>query len=61
MDYLYFRLACRRALVRADAQTMGLGRLPGDINFTVMGRKVEIPLMSTILLTAIVAVVARLL
>lgn len=39
----------------------GLGRLPGDINFTVMGRKVEIPLMSTILLTAIVAVVARLL
>lgn len=39
----------------------GLGRFPGDINFTVMGRKVEIPLMSTILLTAIVAVVARLL
>ena len=39
----------------------GLGRLPGDINFTVMGHKVEIPLMSTILLTAIVAVIARLL
>lgn len=39
----------------------GLGRLPGDINFKFWGKQIEIPLMSTILLTAIVAIVARLL
>ncbi len=39
----------------------GLGRLPGDINFKFLGKQIEIPLMSTILLTAIVAIVARLL
>lgn len=39
----------------------GLGRLPGDINFKFLGKHIEIPLMSTILLTAIVAIVARLL
>ena len=39
----------------------GLGGLPGDINFTVMGKQIEIPLMSTVLLTAVVAIVARLL
>ena len=39
----------------------GLGRLPGDINFKFLGKQIEIPLMSTILLTAIVASVARLL
>ena len=38
----------------------GLGRLPGDINFKFLGKQIEIPLMSTILLTAIVAIVARL-
>ncbi len=39
----------------------GLGRLPGDINFKFLGKQIEIPLMSTILLTAIVAIVDRLL
>ena len=39
----------------------GLGRLPGDINFKFLGKQIEIPLMSTILLTAIVSIVARLL
>ena len=39
----------------------GLGRRPGDINFKFLGKQIEIPLMSTILLTAIVAIVARLL
>lgn len=37
----------------------GLGRLPGDIHFRVMGREIEIPLMSTILLAAVVMIVAR--
>ena len=39
----------------------GLGRLPGDIHFRLLGHEIEIPLMSTILLAVIVMVVARLL
>ena len=27
----------------------GLGRLPGDLNFSILGRKIELPFMSTIL------------
>ncbi len=37
----------------------GLGRLPGDIHFRVMGRDIEIPLMSTILLAAVVMLIGR--
>ncbi|MDY4163073.1 MAG: DUF2905 domain-containing protein [Sutterella sp.] len=39
----------------------GLGRLPGDIHFRILGHEIEIPLMSTVLLAVIVMVVARLL
>lgn len=42
-------------------QRWGLGRLPGDINFTLMGRKISIPLMSTILLASVVLIIGRLL
>ena len=28
----------------------GLGRLPGDINFTVRGRRISIPIASTVLI-----------
>lgn len=38
----------------------GLGRLPGDLNFTVFGRRIELPFMSTILLAAAAFVIARL-
>lgn len=38
----------------------GLGRLPGDLNFTVFGRRIELPFMSTILLAAVAFVIARL-
>ncbi|MDY3116141.1 MAG: DUF2905 domain-containing protein [Sutterella sp.] len=38
----------------------GLGRLPGDIHFQVGRYKVEIPLMSTILLAASVMIIGRL-
>ena len=31
----------------------GLGRLPGDIHFEAFGRKVELPLMSTMLLAVV--------
>ena len=29
---------------------LGLGRLPGDINFRVFGRRISIPLASTLLI-----------
>ena len=38
----------------------GLGRLPGDIYFRFLGREIEIPLMSTILLAAIAMLVGKL-
>lgn len=38
----------------------GLGRLPGDIHFRFLGREIEIPLMSTILLAAIAMLVGKL-
>lgn len=31
----------------------GLGRLPGDINFEMFGRRIELPLMSTMLLAVV--------
>ena len=37
----------------------GLGRLPGDIYFKIGRFEVEIPLMSTLILAAIVMVVAK--
>lgn len=39
----------------------GLGRLPGDINFTVLGRHVELPFMSTILLAVLALVIGKVL
>lgn len=39
----------------------GIGRLPGDIHFTFLGREIEIPLMSTILLAVVAMVLGRLL
>jgi Protein of unknown function (DUF2905) len=39
----------------------GLGRLPGDFRFRVRGRAVSIPLTSTLLLSAIVALLVKVL
>lgn len=39
----------------------GIGRLPGDINFRLRGREVSIPIASTVLLSMLAALVARLL
>lgn len=38
---------------------LGIGRLPGDFNFRLFGRDWSIPLMSTILLSMVAALVAR--
>jgi hypothetical protein len=39
---------------------LGIGRLPGDFNFTVFGRRWSIPLASTILLSLLAAGIAKL-
>jgi hypothetical protein len=39
----------------------GFGRLPGDINFTLRGKPVQIPLGSTLVLSLIAAALGRLL
>jgi hypothetical protein len=40
---------------------LGIGRLPGDLNFRLFGRDWSIPIMSTIVLSLAVALIARLL
>ena len=39
---------------------LGIGRLPGDFSFRMFGRDWSIPLTSTILLSLLAALVARL-
>ena len=39
---------------------LGIGRLPGDLNFSAFGRRWSIPLASTILLSLIAAAIAKL-
>ena len=38
---------------------LGLGRLPGDISFRMLGRQVELPLMSTLLLALLGLLIVR--
>jgi hypothetical protein len=40
---------------------LGMGRLPGDLNFRAFGRDWSVPLASTILLSMLAAGIARLL
>lgn len=40
-------------------EKLGVGRLPGDVRFTLFGRKFFLPFASTLLLSMIVVVVAR--
>ena len=37
----------------------GLGRLPGDINFTILGRRISIPLASTLLIFLIFFLIGK--
>ncbi len=39
----------------------GLGRLPGDINFRIFGRRVQIPLASTLLVFMVFFLIGKLL
>ncbi len=42
-------------------QKLGFGRLPGDFRFRLFGREWFIPLATTVLLSALAALVAKLL
>lgn len=41
-------------------QRLGIGRLPGDLRFRLFGREFFIPLTSTLLLSALASLLARL-
>ena len=41
-------------------QRIGIGRLPGDLRFRLFGREFFIPLTSTLLLSGIASLIARL-
>ncbi|HEX2531929.1 MAG TPA: DUF2905 domain-containing protein [Burkholderiaceae bacterium] len=42
-------------------EKIGIGRLPGDVRFTLFGKTVFLPFASTVLLSALLFLVARLL
>ena len=42
-------------------EKLGVGRLPGDVRFTLFGKKFFLPFSSTLLLSLIVVAVARML
>ena len=42
-------------------QRIGLGRLPGDFRFRLLGRDWSIPLTSTLILSALVSLIVKLL
>ena len=39
---------------------LGLGRLPGDLRFTLFGREFFLPLTTTILLSAVASLISKL-
>ena len=47
--------------VRPWLEKMGLGKLPGDFHFRLFGREWFIPLTSTLLLSFIITLIAKLL
>lgn len=40
-------------------ERIGLGRLPGDLRFRLVGREIFLPFASTILLSVIAALIAK--
>jgi hypothetical protein len=42
-------------------EKLGIGRLPGDVRFTLFGRNFSLPFASTILLTTLIFLLARML
>ncbi|WP_234638959.1 DUF2905 domain-containing protein [Delftia tsuruhatensis] len=46
--------------LHAWLERIGLGRLPGDFRFRIFGRVVFLPIASTVVLSLIAALIARL-
>ncbi|WP_395826601.1 DUF2905 domain-containing protein [Collimonas sp.] len=42
-------------------EKLGLGRLPGDLRFTLFGKKFSLPFASTVLLSTVLFVLVRIL
>ncbi|ANU66578.1 DUF2905 domain-containing protein [Turicimonas muris] len=42
-------------------QKLGIGRLPGDINFKIFGKEINIPIASTILIGTVILLIGKLL
>ena len=40
-------------------ERLGIGRLPGDVRFSLFGKKIFLPFASTILITLFVALISR--
>lgn len=40
-------------------ERLGLGRLPGDLRFRLLGRQFFLPIASTVLLSVLAALIAR--
>ncbi len=41
-------------------EKLGIGRLPGDVRFSIFGMKIFLPFASTILLTMVILLIGRL-
>lgn len=41
-------------------EKLGVGRLPGDVRFTLFGRQILLPFASTLLLSGLVVLIGRL-
>jgi len=42
-------------------EKLGVGRLPGDVRFTLFGKTISLPFASTILLSTVIFLIARIL
>jgi len=40
-------------------EKLGIGRLPGDVRFSIFGRKIFLPFASTVLLSMVIFLLAR--
>ena len=62
-DYLLkpFTADALQERIRRALEKLGVGRLPGDIRFTLFGKTVFLPFASTVLLSGVVFLIARLL
>ncbi|WP_290371830.1 DUF2905 domain-containing protein [uncultured Parasutterella sp.] len=40
-------------------QKLGIGKLPGDLNFSVFGRKIQIPIASTMLIAVVLMLIGK--